>query len=177
MKAIRMYAQVLVDVALAPATQFDLQASIRELTSFSKMFDESPALGKVFENPAIGESDRQKVLKELCTKVSLGESSTRFVNLLAKRNRLNLLSEIIKEVEVIEIEKKGGLIGEVVSAVALDAAVVTGISEALSKRLKKPVQLKQKVDTALIAGMRVTVSGVTYDGSVKGKIEKLSGII
>ena len=83
----------------------------------------------------------------------------------------------MNEVEIIETEKKGGVIGELVSAVPIDAGALDGIKSALSKRLNKPVQLKQKIDSSLIAGMRVTISGITYDGSVKGKLDKLSSSI
>jgi F0F1-type ATP synthase delta subunit len=62
----------------------------------------------------------------------------------------------------------------VVSAVALEPETLSGIAAAIGKRLNKPVQLKQKTDSALIAGMRVTVGGITYDGSVKGKLDKWS---
>jgi hypothetical protein len=177
MKAVRLYAQVLVDVAVAPGSNIELGKVLQELSEFSKMFAESPMFGRVFESPAIGEDEKQKVLGEFSSKVNLSVTAARFLSILIKRGRMKLLPEILKEAEVIEIEKRGGLIGEIVSAIPLEGSIVSGISEALSKRLKKPVQLKQKLDTALIAGMRVTLSGVTYDGTVKGKLEKLSGLI
>jgi len=174
MKAVRLYAQVLVDVALAPGSGIDLGRVIRELATFSASFSQSEMAGKVFENPAITEDERQKALKALISKFDLGATSERFLSILVRRGRLNLLAEIIREVEWIEIEKRGGVMGEVVSAVALEPETLSGIAEALGKRLNKPVQLKQKTDPALIAGMRVTVGGITYDGSVKGKLDKWS---
>ena len=174
MKAVRLYAQVLVDVALAPQSGIDLGRVIRELSAFSTSFGQSEVAHKVFENPAITEEERQKALKALTSKFDLGSTSERFLTILLRRGRLNLLEEIIREVEWIEIEKRGGVMGEVVSAVALEPEALSGIAEALGKRLNKPVQLKQKTDPALIAGMRVTVGGITYDGSVKGKLDKWS---
>ncbi len=174
MKAVRLYAQVLVDVALAPQSGIDLSRVIRELSAFSESFGQSEMAHKVFENPAITEEERRKALKALTSKFDLGEVSDRFLNILLRRGRLNLLAEIIREVEWIEIEKRGGVMGEVVSAVALEPEALAGIADALGKRLNKPVQLKQKTDPALIAGMRVTVGGITYDGSVKGKLDKWS---
>jgi F-type H+-transporting ATPase subunit delta len=174
MKAVRLYAQVLVDVALAPQSGVDLGRVIRELSAFSATFSESEIAHRVFENPAITEEERQKGLKALTSKFDLGATSERFLAILLRRGRLNLLAEIIREVEWIEIERRGGVMGEVVSAVALEPATLAGIAEALGKRLNKPVQLKQKTDPALIAGMRVTVGGITYDGSVKGKLDKWS---
>jgi F-type H+-transporting ATPase subunit delta len=176
MKAVRVYAQVLVDVALAPGSGVDLGRMIRELSSFAGLIETSEQARKVFENPALSDSERQSTLKALVGKVDLGAVSERFLNLLLKRGRLELLPEIVREVELIEVERKGGVVGELVSAVELDAAAIESIAEALGKRLKKPVRLQQKTDAGLIAGMRVTVGGVTYDGSVKTKLEKLSDL-
>lgn len=174
MKAIRLYAQVIADLALSPNSGIKLSALTAELSEFTKMMGESPLFLQVFDNPTIGDEDKQKALKEFAKKQNLSSVSERFLSLLVKRNRMGLLPEILMEIELIEVEKQGGLVGELVSAVPVDASVVAGIQAALSNRLKKPVQLKQKVDTGLIAGMKVTVSGVTYDGSVKSKLEKLS---
>ena len=174
MKATRLYAQVLVDVVMTPNSGFTLNKVLAELKDFSLNMAESPIFNKVFDNPTLGDDNKQKALTVLMGKADLSQLSSRFLSLLTRRNRLGLLDEVLKQVEELEIEKRGGLTGELVSAIQLEAGVVTGIQEALSKRLQKPVSLKQKVDANLIAGMRVTVSGVTYDGSVRGKLDKLS---
>ncbi len=177
MKAVRLYAQVLVDVALSPQSGIKLDAILTELSEFSKMTVESPMFLAVFDNPSIGDVEKQKILNEFAQKVKLTPVAARFLSLLVKRNRLGILPQVVVEIENIETEKKGGMTGELVSAAPIDAATLSGITEALSKRLNKPVRLKQKTDSSLIAGMRVTVGGVTYDGSVKGKLNKLSSIL
>ncbi len=175
MKAIRLYAQVLVDAANAPESKFKLNETIAELRSFAQMASDSPMFLKVFDNPTLGDDDKQKVLKKFVAKVRVSPLSERFLTILVKRSRMGILADILNQAETIEIEKRGGVVGELVSAVPLEAQVVTNIQDALSKKLQKSVQLKQKVDTAIIAGMRVTIGGVTYDGSVKGKLDKLAG--
>ena len=169
-KATRLYAQVLVDVVLTPNSGFKLDQVLSELKGFNQSTNESPIFDKVFDNPTLSDDDKQRALAILA--VNLSPLSARFLSLLTRRNRLGLLVDVLKQVEVLEIEKQGGLTGELVSAIPLEASVVTGIQDALAKRLQKPVQLKQKIDASLIAGMRVTVSGVTYDGSVRGKLDR-----
>jgi len=175
MKAIRLYAQVLVDVAMAPNAGSTLDAVAAELNEFSKLFNESPLFLKVFDNPTLPDEEKQKVLKEFASKTKLSPLSERFLSVLVKRNRLGILPAVLTEIEAIQVEKKGGVMGELVSAIPLEAGVVGSVAQALSKKLNKPVQLKERVDPGIIAGMRVTVGGVTYDGSVKGKLEKLVG--
>ncbi|NDG86009.1 MAG: ATP synthase F1 subunit delta [Proteobacteria bacterium] len=100
--------------------------------------------------------------------------SQRFLAMLNRRGRLDLLPAILKEVETLQIEKRGGVIGELVSAVPLDAGVLSGITEALSKQVQKPVHLTTKVDPAVIAGIKVTIAGVTYDGTVRSKLDRIA---
>jgi F-type H+-transporting ATPase subunit delta len=174
MKAVRLYAQVLVDVATSPNAGFNLDELLAELKAFQASVGESAVFSKVFANPTLGDDDKQRALTELMKQAGLSALSSRFLSLLARRNRLELLGEILKSVEQLQVERSGGLTGELVSAMPLAADVVSGIQAALAKRLSKPITLKQKVDPSLIAGMRVTVSGVTYDGSIRGKLDKLA---
>ena len=174
MKAIGLYAQVLVDVVVAPHSEFKLDLVMDQLNTFTQIYSANPNFLKVFDNPTLADEEKQKILKEFFVPLQFSPLVERFLSILARRNRLSLLPEILKAVEEIEIEKGGGLMGEIVSAIPLDQTVVTSIKDSLAKRLNKPVQLKQKVDPSLIAGMRVTVSGVTYDGSVQGKLSKLA---
>lgn len=177
MKAIRLYSQVLVDVAMAPNSNVVLSVILKELEEFSRLITEEPRLIRIFDNPTLGEEEKQKVLKAFIAKLALSEITARFLGLLVKRARVGIIHEILNEVQTIETERKGGLIGELVSAVAITDEELAGIKSAISKRLNKPVKLKQKIDSSLIAGMRVTVAGVTYDGSVRGKLDKLADSI
>lgn len=173
MKAVRLYAQVLVDVLSAPDSRNSMELGLKELDGFAKLVTESPLMVKVFDNPVLGDDEKQKSLKAFSQKMSLSPITEKFISMLIKRNRLGILPSILAEVESIQIQKGGGLIGELVSAVPLDAGTVTTIAQAISKKLNKTVRLKEKVDPTLIAGLRVTVGGTTFDGSVRTKLNKV----
>ena len=170
MKAVRMYAQVLLDVLTAPNSKFSMEMVLKELDGFSKLVTEAPLMLRVFDNPTVGEDEKQKTLKTFSQKLSFSPLTEKFISLLIKRNRLGILSAILDQVEVIQVEKNDGLIGELVSAVPLDAGAVTEISRAISKKMNKTVRLKVKVDPDLIAGLRVTVGGKTFDGSIRTRL-------
>ena len=97
MKAIRLYAQVFADVVMNPESGVKLADSLLGLEEFSKMIDESPLFLRVFDNPTLGDEDKQKVLKEFVLKTKVGPISERFLSLLVKRNRLGLLPAILSE--------------------------------------------------------------------------------
>jgi len=173
MKAVRLYAQVLVDVLGAPGSKHSMEGVLREIDAFSKLTIESPLMLKVFDSPVMNEEDKSKTLKAFSQKLDISQFSEKFLSLLIRRNRLQSLPDILREVESIQAQKEGGLIGEVVSATPLDAATVSAIAQAISKKMNKKVSLKEKVDPSLIAGLRVTVGGTTYDGSVRAKLNRV----
>jgi F-type H+-transporting ATPase subunit delta len=178
MKAARLYGQVWVDVALKAASgDGDFATALAELRAFSQTLFSSPLAVKTFESPAVSSEEKQKMLNALGDKASLGALSRRFVLMLNQRGRLRLLPEILREVETLQIEKRGGVIGEVTSAAPLDAPVLAEIAEALGKRIQKPVHLTPRVDPAVIAGIKVTVAGVTYDGTVRSKLDRIANQI
>ncbi len=173
MKAVRLYAQVLVDVLSAPDSKYSMEMSLNELDGFSKLVIESPMMVKVFDNPVLGEDEKQKALKAFSQKMNISALPEKFLTMLIKRNRLAILPQILSEVESIQVQKHGGLTGELISAIPLDGMTVTSISQAISKKMNKNVRLKEKVDPSLIAGLRVTVGGQTFDSSVRTKLNKV----
>ncbi len=176
MKAVRLYAQVLVDVLTAPGARYTLESATRELAHFSVLIQESPLLLKVFDNPVMGDEEKMKALKGFSQKLDLSQISEKFISMLMKRNRVQILPEILNEIESIQIQKKDGMLGEVVSATPLSQESVDSIAKAISKKVNKTVVLKGRVDPTLIAGLRVTVGGTTYDGSVQTQLSKVRNL-
>jgi F-type H+-transporting ATPase subunit delta len=173
MKAVRLYAQVLVDVLSSPDTKFSMEMTLKELDGFSKLLTESPLMAKVFDNPVLAESEKQKALGAFVQKLNLSQMSEKFLNMLIKRNRIGILPQVLTEVESIQVQKNGGLMGELISAIPLDGTTISSITQAISKKMNKTVRLKEKVDPSLIAGLRVTVGGKTFDSSVRTKLNKV----
>jgi len=173
MKAVRLYAQVLVDVLSAPTSKFSMEVSLSQLDGFAKLLSESAMMTKVFDNPTLAEDEKNNALKAFSQKMEFSPLTEKFLSMLIKRNRVGILPQILAEVESIQVQKGGGLIGELVSAVPLDGAMITTISQAVSKKMNKTVRLKEKVDPSLIAGLRVTVGGKTFDSSVRTKLNKV----
>jgi F-type H+-transporting ATPase subunit delta len=176
MKATRLYAQVLVDVALSAGSGTDISSVAAELKGFSSALLESPLGVKVFESPMLSEEEKLKALNALSEKAGLSPFACRFLSILLKRSRFDLLPAVLAEVERLQVERRGGLIGDLVSAIPLDAQALAGVTEALTKKFEKPVFLNASVDPTVIAGMRVTINGVTYDGTVRSKLAKFANM-
>jgi F-type H+-transporting ATPase subunit delta len=93
--------------------------------------------------------------------------------LLSERGRLGELSLIIAEVERLIDEDAGVRRGSLLSAIALDNADVENLTLAIAKKLKVKVKLDAVVDTGLLGGFVATVSGKTFDASLKTQLNKI----
>ena len=62
----------------------------------------------------------------------------------------------------------------VVSAIELTSVQQQDISVSLEKRLARKVKLNCSIDASLIAGVIITAGDLVIDGSVRGKLSRLS---
>ncbi|HWK53718.1 MAG TPA: F0F1 ATP synthase subunit delta [Hyphomicrobiales bacterium] len=97
-----------------------------------------------------------------------------FVQLLASNKRLELLPEIAVLFEALKAESERTVDVDVTSAFAMDASAEQALAAALKTRLQREVKLSTQVDPSLIGGLIVRAGDLVIDGSVRGKLNKLS---
>jgi len=97
-----------------------------------------------------------------------------FVHVLAENHRLLLLPEIAKHYGELVAEVENTVDVDVISAVALNPAQADKLSQALTKRLKRKVRMQNTVDATLLGGAVVRAGDLVIDGSLKGRLERLT---
>lgn len=123
--------------------------------------------------PSNSAEQQAATLLELCGN-ELDSKLQKLVGLLAKNKRLALLPEIAKLFEGLKAESEKSIDVEVVSAFAMDAGDEAKLASALKTRLQRDVKLSSQVDSSLIGGMIVRTGDLVIDGSVRGKLKKLT---
>ena len=63
---------------------------------------------------------------------------------------------------------------EVVSAQELDAEQQRQLSEALSKKLERNINMQVRLDKSLIGGAVIRAGDTVIDGSIRGRLTKLA---
>ena len=96
------------------------------------------------------------------------------VKLLAENRRLNVVAEIAEQYETLRAEAEKTIEANIVSAVEVSAAQQSLIAEKLKARLGREVSLKCTIDESLMGGAIIKAGDMVIDGSVSGKLNKLS---
>lgn len=168
----KVYARALV-AALQGDGASDLKSIRTQLEQIWSAIEESRSLRVILLSPACSAREKIAVVRELAKKAGAHPKVTQFVELVIRKGRLGLLGEITNAVDVVRLEAAGGAVGEVMSADPIDPKDVVELSSLFARKVGHPVELKVRVDSTLLAGLKVVLKGVTYDGSLKAQLERM----
>lgn len=147
-----------------------LDAWLDALEQASSVFD-NHAAGLFLTSPVVSADKKRAVLAELLPGTS--EDVSRFLGILAHRDRLGLVPEITVAFRRLVNEQRNIAVANVTTAVPLDERQKTVIASRLGRRLGKTVVLETRVDPAILGGVIAQVGDNVIDGSVRGRLERL----
>lgn len=123
--------------------------------------------------PSLSNARRAEMIASVCGD-HISAAGRNFLNVVADNGRLSLMVEIAALYEVYRADAEGITEATVVSAQALSDEQQAGIVAALKKRLGSEVTLQCEVDESLLGGAIVRAGDLVIDGSVRGRLDKLS---
>ena len=164
--AAKRYARALLDV-LYPGKA---EAGVRQLQSFASLLKEQPEGRGFLENPTMAGARRTRLMKEISDALGFDRFVANFANILADRNRLPLLEEIIGEYQKMLDERLGIVRAQVTSARILDPAQRRELTGKLEQITGKQVRMEVAIDPSLIGGVVAQVGSTIYDGSVRQQL-------
>jgi F-type H+-transporting ATPase subunit delta len=97
-----------------------------------------------------------------------------FLSVLGSSGRLPLLPEVSGLFRQLREEAEKRLSVKVVSAVPLSADQSESLRNALARRMACEIMLENEIDKSVIGGAVVYAGDQVIDGSLRGKLEKLS---
>ena len=147
--------------------------SKKELSGFWQLLQGSIELKTALVAPIASAKEKAAIVQDLSSKLKISKDVTHFLTLLAQGGRMGLLPEVLDALDEVRLGVEGGVLGRIVSAEPLEASAVRDITEAFTQKLKRKVEFKVSTDAGLLAGLKVTVNGVTYDGTLISQLERL----
>jgi F-type H+-transporting ATPase subunit delta len=160
----RRYARALLEAAGGEALA--LRDALRVL---GPAVEGHPELRRALFDPGLGAERKRRLLAAVAEGTGASALLRRFLDLLASRDRVSLLPDVIEAYADLANAAHGVVSAEVVSAVPLAEAE----RRALAGALGGTVELRSRVDPDLVGGLLVRVGGTTYDGSVRTRLADL----
>lgn len=165
------YARVLLDVAAKDA---DPRKVEQDLAAFARLMAEHDQLGQVLVNPAIPAARKRDLVNALVERVGgVSAVAGRLLVLLAERDRLGLLPELLEVYRDLLRARDGIVRARVTTASALAPERIRALEESLAAATGQHVAVETAVDPDIIGGIVANVGGTVYDGSVARHLARL----
>ncbi|MBI4925585.1 MAG: ATP synthase F1 subunit delta [Bdellovibrio sp.] len=179
MSVARAYAKALYETVLesdqgAHAHTNNIKNLIHDqAVGFQSVIDQHKEFRIAILGPVTSQKEKISLVREVAKKFNCSQVFLNFLNLLIKKGRLYLLPEILEAFESVCLEAHGGIYGTLVSAIPVEQSLIDELVVSFKKKLGKQVEFKTTIDPSLLAGIKVTVNGVTYDGTLYSKLKRL----
>jgi F-type H+-transporting ATPase subunit delta len=168
-KAARRYATALLEIAKELDQVEDILEDIKVIDN---TIEGSKELAMFISSPIIKYDDKKAALVEIFGS-RVNEVTSKFLTLLARKGRANLLHQIAKAF-VEKYNEYAGIINiEVVTARPLSDDQKQSLHKALENKTNKKVEMSIIQDSSLMGGIAVRIDDTVIDGSVKHKLEEL----
>src|SRR5439155_2996762 len=165
------YARALLDVGIKEQARLDQVQ--QELAEFVALFTEHPSLAKVLLNPAVPVQRKTAAVRQLLEHVAMTPMLSKLLLLLAERDRLVLLPDLLASYRERLLDHQKVVRAEVTTATPLDADRTRAVERGLTTMTGRTVLLSTKVDPSIIGGLVARIGSTVYDGSVTRQLEKM----
>lgn len=95
------------------------------------------------------------------------------VRLVLRRRNVDVVTSIHREFRRLYNRREGIIEANATSAAELDANELTALRTRLEQMTGARVELQTQVDPSLLGGIQVRVGDLLFDGSVRGRLERL----
>jgi F-type H+-transporting ATPase subunit delta len=150
----------------------DLAAWSASLSTAAKV-SQAENMQKVLSSPSLTSEQQAKQFVDVCGD-ELSANAQNFIKVLAENKRLPLLPEITSLFDEFKANREKSVDVEVATVFELDEALQQKLAATLSKKLEREVNLQTTIDKDLIGGVVIRAADIVIDGSISGRLAKLS---
>ena len=165
------YARALIDVAVKEHA--DLSQIETQLADFATLVSSHADLAKALLNPAVPAPRKRAAVAELTAHAKLQPVLSKLLVLLAERDRLVLLPDLVnayrERVQIIQNVVRA----EVTTATPLAPERAQQIERSLANATGRTVHLTTRVDPAIVGGIVTRIGSTVYDGSVTNHLRRM----
>ncbi len=165
------YAQAFLDVVTAE--KLDAKAIDGQLQDFLATWNGSAELQEFFVNPAAAAVEKVRFLDTLNKKLGLRKELRNLLAVLIDNDRIGHVSEVAAAYRKLLQQQSGIRQAEIVTARELDAAERAALAVEVGKLAGAKIEASFKLDASILGGTVVRIGSTVYDGSVRGRLDRL----
>ncbi|HEY0758179.1 MAG TPA: ATP synthase F1 subunit delta [Acidisarcina sp.] len=144
-----------------------------QLDDFADAWHESADLREIMENPSFATEQKVAILDRLNSRLGVSREIRNFLAVLVTNDRLGIFDEVLAAYRAERDRRQGVRDVEVTSARKLEEDERQELEAHVAELAGSRVHASFCEDGALIGGAIVRIGSTVYDGSVRGRLERL----
>ena len=169
------YARAFADVVTQE--KLDTAALDRQMDDFLATWDASAELRDLFVNPAVAAMQKVAVLDKMHAKLGLSKELRNLLAVLINNDRIGDVREVVLAYRAEMQERQGIRSVEILTARELSEKDRKGLVAGVGKLAGAEIQASFKLDKSILGGTVVRIGSTVYDGSVRGRLERLKAAL
>lgn len=165
------YARALADVVFEG--HLNPKEAQRQLGDFGAAWRESRELREFFLDPSFPVEQKVELLDKLNAKLRMSQMARNFIAVLIRNGRMAGFEDVAKEFGREVNQRLGIHEAKVISARPLDENERRELEANIARKTGGRVEAHYAVDNSLIGGVVVQAGSTVYDGSVRGRLDRL----
>jgi F-type H+-transporting ATPase subunit delta len=165
------YAQAFLEVVTAE--KLDTAAIEAQLKDFLATWNGSRELREFFINPAVPVAQKVEFLDTLNKKLGMRKELRNLMAVLIHNDRIGHVDEVAAAYRKLLQEQLGIRQAEIVTARELGAAERDALVVEVGKLAGARIEASFKLDKSILGGTVVRIGSTVYDGSVRGRLDRL----
>ncbi|MGD0831184.1 MAG: ATP synthase F1 subunit delta [Terracidiphilus sp.] len=169
------YARAFADVV--SQEKLDAAALDSQLSDFLLTLQGSAELRALFANPAVAATQKVALLDKMNAKLGLQKQLRNLLAVLISNDRIGAVEEVAAAWRAEMRERQGIRSVEIVTARELNEADRASLNAGVGKLAGAPIEASFKLDASILGGTVVRIGSTVYDGSLRGRLDRLKTVI
>ena len=167
-KIAEVYAEAYLDAVTGQGGSLD--DAVAEFASLVEVLESQPKFASVLASAMVS-TDEKVALLEKAIASSASPLFWSFLQIVAKRNRLDLLLTIFWQTKILLDERQKRIPVTITTATEIDPQLLVALSEKLRGVIGGEPVIRSVIDSEVIGGLVVRVGDTVYDASIAAQLQ------
>ncbi len=145
----------------------------KDMAILEQVMNDNPDLVAFLKNPTVSNKRKKEALKKIFND-GISAETWKLIDLLADKDRLDILDEIAVRFGQIHKELQGVVEAELITATPVNDEMMKVFLEKVKEITgKSKVEISNRVDPGIIGGYILQIGDLRIDDSIRGKLNKI----